>query len=246
MKNPPLLISRYFEKPITIANENRKIDIEVHRQYRGKLLIEIMDMLFDKKLLSKQSKAIDLGTSAGSFTQVIANYFDETVTGLDAESSMIAKATENYPYIKFFNSKIEDFNTSDKFDFVMCLEVIEHCSNPQSIVAKIKSLLKDNGVALISMPNNWNPIYASAKILDKLGIVNVRDDVRLHFQYSPKDIFNLFTKNGFEILYKTGFNIFLHRNLARSQMLCKVNWWMSQLPVMVNFTQYLNIIVKKK
>jgi len=245
MKNPPLLKSKYFDNPITIANENRNIDIEVHRQYRGKLLIEIMDMLFDKRLLSKESKAIDLGTSAGSFTQVIANYFIKTVTGIDADSSMISKAINNYPHIKFYNSKIEEFNTSDKFNFVMCLEVIEHCSDSQSVVVKIRSLLKDNGVALISMPNKWNPIYASANILDKLGLIKVRDDVKLHFKYSYKDIIKLFENNRFEILYQTGFNIFIHRNLARSRILGKINWWLSKIPLMAKFTQYFYIVIKK-
>ena len=95
------------------------------------------------------------------------------------------------------------------------------------------------------MPNKCNPIYASANILDKLGIKKAKDDVKLHFQYSPKDIFRLFTKNGFEILYIAGFNIFIYRSLAKSQILCDINWWMSKVPLMVKLTQYFNIVIRK-
>jgi len=237
--------SNYLKHPIDIKNEGRNIDIEIHRQYRGKLLIEIMDMMFINKWLFDSFNALDLGTSAGSFTQVIANYFKSSTTGIDADKEMIEKAKLSYPHIEFKASRIEDYETQIKFDFIMCLEVIEHCDDDNAVVKKIFSLLRDGGIALISMPNNLNPIYSSARILGILGFVKLRDDIKLHFKYNYRSIEKLFERHGFEIVYRTGFNIFIHRILAKNKFLCELNWLISKLPLMRSFTQYYNIIVKK-
>ena len=240
-----MLYSKYLKQPIEIKDEGRKIDIEIHRQFRGRLLVKILDMLFENKMLSPSSKALDLGTSAGSFTQVIANYFAAKTIGIDADEEMINKARINYPHIEFHTSKIEDYRTEEKFNFIMCLEVIEHCENDNAIVGKIFSLLDAGGIALISMPNNLNPIYCSARILGALRVVSLRDDVKLHFKYNYLSIEKLFKRHGFEITFRAGFNIFIHRFLAKSNLLCHLNWAVSQMPIMRPFTQYYNIIVKK-
>ena len=237
--------SKVFEEPVTIANEGRNIDIEVHRQYRGKMIMEIMDKLFEQGLLKPEAKALDVGSNTGSFTQVIAHYFNKPVTGIDPEKEFIDKGNSNYPNINFIESTIEDFNPGEKFDFIMCLEVIEHCQDQQQVVKKIYSLMADDGIALVSMPNKINAIYSSANMLDKSGLLKVRDDVRLHFRFTPHDIESLFTNNGFKIIYRTGFNIFVYRFLARVQLFNAINWWMSKLPLLRKFTQYYHIVVKK-
>lgn len=237
--------STRFPETVTIIDEGRNIDIEVHRQYRGKLIIEIMDRLIKEGLLAKDSKALDIGSNTGSFTQVIAHYFTKRVTGIDPEKEFIDKGNKNYPHISFIESTIENFNPPEKYDFIMCLEVIEHCSNPSEVVHKIRSLLNDSGLALISMPNKLNPIYASANLLDKLGVIKVRDDVRLHFRFAPGDIETLFTQNGFKVIYRAGFNIFVYRFLAKIQLLNSLNWRLSKWPGLRKFTQYYNIVVKK-
>jgi SAM-dependent methyltransferase len=43
--------------------------------------------------------------------------------------------------------------SDSKFDLITCFEVIEHVTDPGAILAQIRSLLADNGVALISTPN---------------------------------------------------------------------------------------------
>jgi SAM-dependent methyltransferase len=56
--------------------------------------------------------------------------------------------------------------SSSKFDLITCFEVIEHVADPGVILAQIRSLLADNGVALLSTPNadigySDNPFHLS-------------------------------------------------------------------------------------
>lgn len=42
------------------------------------------------------------------------------------------------------------------FDVIICSEVLEHLNSPEKGVETIKSLLKDDGVALITVPWLWD------------------------------------------------------------------------------------------
>ncbi len=57
----------------------------------------------------------------------------------------------------------------DKFDVVICTEVLEHLVDPVKMVANIKGLMNDNGVVLISLPNE-NSIYHRIMSLSGKGI----------------------------------------------------------------------------
>lgn len=49
------------------------------------------------------------------------------------------------------NSEISD----NKYDIVICLEVLEHTLNPFDAIKELRRILKDGGILLVSAPLNW-------------------------------------------------------------------------------------------
>lgn len=70
-----------------------------------------------------------------------------------------------------------------KFDMIIMTEVLEHLKSPEKLLMQIKLLLKDNGLVLISLPNEYN-IFSRVRVLLGLGIDDnalQSKDKHLHF-----------------------------------------------------------------
>jgi len=53
----------------------------------------------------------------------------------------------------YFLGPIEDFETTERFDLILMLNLIEHVRRPDQILAKARSLLTPDGLLLIKTPN---------------------------------------------------------------------------------------------
>jgi SAM-dependent methyltransferase len=50
------------------------------------------------------------------------------------------------------------------FDYIFCLELIEHVENPTLLLNQLKRVLKDDGVLILSTPNPYNWLYIIAEL----------------------------------------------------------------------------------
>lgn len=57
--------------------------------------------------------------------------------------------------IHTYNSTIESFDPEVRFDFIACLNALEHMHSPIDILKKIHTLLVDDGILLLAVPNIW-------------------------------------------------------------------------------------------
>lgn len=70
------------------------------------------------------------------------------------------------PEANFFDLAIEDLTFGERsFDRVCLLEVIEHIPNPDPVLQKIKSLMKDDGFLYLSFPNYYNLPWLVIRLL---------------------------------------------------------------------------------
>ena len=61
-----------------------------------------------------------------------------------------------------------DFSSLGKFDVIHMKNLLEHTSSPVKILEKCKSILSDQGILIIEVPNDFNPLQDIAqKILNK-------------------------------------------------------------------------------
>ncbi len=102
--------------------------------------------------------------------------------GAKYESVDVEERTENVTYM----SDIHDMSDvpQEAFDSAICLEVLEHVSNPFVAVGEIAKLLKPGGVLILSVPH----------------LSRVHEAPHDYFRYTRYGIQSVLESNGFEIL----------------------------------------------
>ena len=110
----------------------------------------------------------------GLLTKMFAEKF-ERIVGVDASVPHIKAARELLPEVEFHEWLIESLELDEKFDSVSMLDVLEHVIDPVELLKKAATLLKDDGVMIVHVPNSnainrkLNVIMGSLKSCDELS-----------------------------------------------------------------------------
>lgn len=98
---------------------------------------------------------------------------------------------------KYMSSKIEEFSTSEKFNYIFGFNSLDHVDSIKDSLKKIKSLLDKDGRFIISV--NCHNFKFMQKILLKTGFIF--DKLHPH-QYTLNDYVLFLERNGFEVIDK--------------------------------------------
>lgn len=101
---------------------------------------------------ARGNSLLDMPCGDGTFTLLMAPKF-KRIVGLDASSKHLALAKKALPTAEFYESLIEEFETKERFDTITMINVLEHVANPILALRKAASLLSDNGILLVHVPN---------------------------------------------------------------------------------------------
>jgi SAM-dependent methyltransferase len=145
-------------------------DNDVYKRFRNydkEFISATSEILFPPEIYEEikrclQGAILDIGTGDGNKLESILKK-----CGMNKIESLIAidpsplykiaqKRLEKYS-IKVKNCSLEDFESPILFDTIFLFDVIEHSYYPDEMIKKIVTLLKDNGVLIMSTPNR--PIY---------------------------------------------------------------------------------------
>ncbi len=130
----------------------------------------ILDQIKDEKI--KNLEILDVGCGGGLICESLSR-IGATVTGLDFVKDNIntAKmhAKKNLLNIRYLCEDIEQFKSKKKFDIIIAFEVLEHIENWPKILKKTNSLLKKNGILIISTINR--------NILSKILVINIGENI---------------------------------------------------------------------
>ena len=164
-----------------IADFTKKRDRELANWFRG--IFEYINSYYPiKKGIGK--KLIEFGCATGAASSVLRD-FGYNVTATDISQYAVKKAAKNYRGIRFLVGDMEKSFTKDKFDLAVALDVIEHLPHPEVGIKNVYNLLKKNGVAIFSTPNdniyalnepthiNVKQPHAWKKILKIVGFKNI-------------------------------------------------------------------------
>ncbi len=157
-----------------------------------------IDISFIKNV-DKTTRLLDYGSGDGRLSVFfLKNGFNVTSVDIDpnSETKILSQLTDSekkkfsFILIKEYDSLL---NYSNKFDYIICREVLEHIKYYKNTVELFERLLKSNGSCIISVPSYITEKYFSfwdSDWFNKCEHVNV---------FKKIDIINLAKKNSFEL-----------------------------------------------
>jgi 2-polyprenyl-3-methyl-5-hydroxy-6-metoxy-1,4-benzoquinol methylase len=112
---------------------------------------------------------LELGSSKGDFTKHLLPHFDD-ITCVEASNEAIEIANEVIgDKVKYINGLFEDISLTNKYDNIILTHVLEHITDPVTVLKKINDeWLSDTGVFFLVCPNANAP---SRQIAVKMGLI---------------------------------------------------------------------------
>lgn len=106
-----------------------------------------------KKIKKDSINILDIGGGSGWLLDVIKSIDPRVnvtqVVDIDEQAKVIAEKNGH----QYFHGSIDHFDTTEKFDFVLMLNLIEHIPNPLGTLTKIEQIMNKGGIVLIKTPN---------------------------------------------------------------------------------------------
>ena len=121
------------------------------------MLSEYNDTFLNLKKLSTGNEYLEIGIGNGEMLAV-AQEFGYNVSGVE----ICKDDCERISYllnIDIKNTDIIKYDTDKKYDVIVMGDVLEHVSEPVTLIQKAKKMLSDDGVLWLSTPN-YNSSYA--------------------------------------------------------------------------------------
>jgi SAM-dependent methyltransferase len=96
----------------------------------------------------------EIGSGGG---HVLRLFPDARLTAIDVSDVYLETARRNLTGydVRFLKGEVEHLGlAAESFDRIVCTEVLEHTVDPDAILAEIARLLKPDGVAVVTVPND--------------------------------------------------------------------------------------------
>jgi ubiquinone biosynthesis O-methyltransferase len=150
------------------------------------------------KIINKSKRNIsicDIGCGNGALLIRLAETTRKLPFQINYQGFEISKPFVNYAsqavkfknlsHISFNYFDIEKNNLTDKFDVIICSEVLEHLHEPKKVLKKIYQYLNPNGYLLLSTPNSKNLIKYPLICLKK--IISLQNSHEIAKYLTPKE-----------------------------------------------------------
>jgi 2-polyprenyl-3-methyl-5-hydroxy-6-metoxy-1,4-benzoquinol methylase len=118
----------------------------------------IIDEINDSLNFDSSKKVLEIGCGNGNVCMGIASMGYQTLgVDIDEESIRRAQANNNMPNLEFKAEPAENLSEGDKFDAIVCTEVLEHLVDPTVVLEYALKYLKKDGVFISTVPNGYGP-----------------------------------------------------------------------------------------
>jgi 2-polyprenyl-3-methyl-5-hydroxy-6-metoxy-1,4-benzoquinol methylase len=149
------------------------------------------------------SFVLDAGCGSGIVPFLLAKRKACTGVGIDIRKECIEFATNKVPGFKFYPRNIKDFSLLERFDIVICMEVLEHFfpADQTKVIDCLDTHLNPEGLLIITFPSRlYITIEPLWKITRKLlHRKTVFDDDEYHSLISPKSMLQLLEQKGYTL-----------------------------------------------
>lgn len=224
----------------------------MHRM-RLYLFKEIVADLIQKKVLVNFEAAIDVGCNTGIYSKIISDFGFKKTLGIDIEPNYVEKAQAKFAFTdggRSLNYKVlnaEEIDTTEKYDFILCTEVIEHTGDQHKTIDNLNKILRKGGVAIITLPNVISLPYLLTWLSYKVQGRPFNQEMKDHLNYPFYKSIRLFKNNPYKLIKTSGTNLFywhfLHKFPAFN-FINKLNYQLGKIWPLKFFTQYFYVVLK--
>ncbi|MCH7492340.1 methyltransferase domain-containing protein [Patescibacteria group bacterium] len=160
---------------------------------------QIIDTI--RRIIKDSDRVLDLGCNTG----YLGNYIKTgDWVGIENDQSLIPELKNSGVYKEVLCEDINNFDfglfKKESFDIIIMADILEHLFNPDSVMQRLKPLLKESGHMVISIPN-----IANFKIRLKLLFgfftyteTGILDRTHVHF-FEKHSVKKFIKKNGLVI-----------------------------------------------
>lgn len=108
------------------------------------------------RLVGRNKTILEVGCGPGSQSKVFREQLGCDVVGIEIDPVRAEKARTYCREVHVANLDTEDlgqFLKEEKFDVVVCADVLEHLRSPEALLLRLKDFLKADGYLVTSIPN---------------------------------------------------------------------------------------------
>lgn len=151
----------------------------------------------------KNKKVLDIGCGGGILTEKL-HKMGAKVTGVDSSQKSIKIATQHAKEQKFdieyINASILEISDLGKYDCIVCFEMIEHVSDPNKLIEKIKEFSSDQCHLFMSTINRNLKSFIFAKIAAEYMLQIVPKGTHQYAKFvTPYELDKLLEKNEYNL-----------------------------------------------
>ncbi len=147
-----------------------------------------------------RNRILDIGCGVGTIDFFLAKN-GKRVDGIDISENAIRIASANsklFDLAKQITFRKMDFPNEfpkQKYNFIICCEVIEHLADDRLAIKRFNQLLMKKGRAFISTPSKNSVLF-------RLGLTKQHDEWAGHLRrYTAEELTRLLGNSGFSIIY---------------------------------------------
>ncbi len=148
----------------------------------------------------KKLKILDIGSATGAFVHE-ALTLGHQADGVEVSREAIKKANQKYG-IELIHGSINEIKQVDYYDVVHLNHVLEHMPDPNDSIAHCHRFLKNGGLLIIEVPQQFLNDLDRLKSVLKMSKQPEFNAYSLHHTYffSPKALASIIENNGFSVI----------------------------------------------
>lgn len=156
------------------------------------------------RLVAADSLVLDLGPGTGMLGRLLNQMQSCTVDGVDINSAQNELASPFYRKLHLADLSQVDLpalTDGEKYDYVICADILEHLSEPEILLNQIHAVLKPSGRLLISIPNvGYAGLLAHIMQGDfRYGAEGLLDETHLRF-FTRRSLTRLLANSGYSTI----------------------------------------------
>ena len=118
---------------------------------RGQSNANQIDKYIKDYIKKDEISVFEIGVGSGGALHYLQDY-GYKVKGLEPSKALSDFAITKYG-LDVSNTSFEEYKVKEKYDVVIALDIIEHVASPNEFVAKMKKLVKEDGIVILGTPN---------------------------------------------------------------------------------------------